>query len=141
MGRDQDDLVLVPLRTFWRRIAGNQDIGLIQVAARAGAATEQVKRDLEAPLRERRRITPSEDDDFNVPDMQELVTALGGVVGIVVAGVAAMELATLPQVPCVFNTDIAVIALLFSAAVGVIFGYFPARKAARLDPIEALRYE
>jgi putative ABC transport system permease protein len=70
-----------------------------------------------------------------------VLSALGGVVGIVVAVVASMELATLLQVPFVFNTGIAGVALLFSAAVGVIFGYFPARKAAHLDPIEALRYE
>jgi putative ABC transport system permease protein len=70
-----------------------------------------------------------------------VLSALGGVIGNVVAVIASRELATLLQVPFVFNMGIAVIALLFSAAVGVIFGYFPARQAAYLDPIEALRYE
>lgn len=54
MGSDQDDLVLMPLRTFQRRIAGNQDVSLIQVSIRDGESTDSAKGDLERLLRERR---------------------------------------------------------------------------------------
>jgi putative ABC transport system permease protein len=208
-GRDQDDLVVIPLRTFWRRIAGNQDVQLIYVSAREGVSTSKVQRDIELLMRERRRIAPTEDDDFNVRDMKEIAEALtgttqvlttllgavaavsllvggigimnimlvsvtertreigirlaigalerevllqflveavvlssfGGIIGIAVAVAASFGLAALMNMPVVLDPGIMLLAFLFSAAVGVIFGFFPARKAARMDPIEALRYE
>ena len=208
-GRDQDDLVVIPLRTFWRRIAGNQDVQLIYVSAREGVSTSKVQRDIELLMRERRRITQTEDDDFNVRDMKEIAEALtgttqvlttllgavaavsllvggigimnimlvsvtertreigirlaigalerevllqflveavvlssfGGIIGIAVAVATSFGLASLMNMPVVLDPGIMLLAFLFSAAVGVIFGFFPARKAARLDPIEALRYE
>jgi putative ABC transport system permease protein len=78
MGSDQDDFVLIPLRTFWRRLAGNQDVAFIQVSARDGVSTAKVKQDIERLMRERRRISAKEDDDFNVRDLQEIAEALSG---------------------------------------------------------------
>jgi putative ABC transport system permease protein len=69
------------------------------------------------------------------------LSSLGGVLGIVLAIGASITLAGVLAVPFVFNGGIVATAFLFSAAVGVVFGYFPARRAARLDPIEALRRE
>lgn len=209
MGMDQDDIVVIPLSTYHRRIAGNQDVSLIQVSVLPGSSTDKVQRDIERLMRERRHLTPREDDDFNVMDMKELVKMLtgttqmlttllsavaaisllvggigimnimlvsvtertreigirlaigalegevltqflveaailssfGGLIGILLALATSVWLAGLLRVPFVFNGGIIVIAFLFSAAVGVIFGYFPALKASRMDPIEALRHE
>jgi putative ABC transport system permease protein len=69
------------------------------------------------------------------------LSSLGGLIGILLAVVASASLANLMGVPTVFSPGIMVIAFLFSAAVGIIFGFIPARKAAMLDPIEALRHE
>jgi len=78
--------------------------------------------------------------------MQFLVEAVvlslfGGLVGILL-GLGLAWLATMAlQVPFLLDTSIVLVAFAFSALVGVVFGYFPARRAARLDPIEALRHE
>jgi putative ABC transport system permease protein len=66
---------------------------------------------------------------------------LGGVIGIALATAASIVLAQVMQVPYLFNPAINGLAFVFSAAIGVVFGYFPARRAAQLDPIEALRHE
>jgi len=70
-----------------------------------------------------------------------VLASLGGLVGIVLATGASYVLAAAMDVPYVFNAPINVSSLVFSGAIGVLFGYFPARRAARLDPIEALRHE
>jgi len=208
-GSDQDDLVLVPLRTFQRRIAGNQNISLIQVSVAEGKSTDKAKSDIEYLLRERRHISGSENDNFQVRDMKEItrmltgttnilttllgavaaisllvggigimnimlvsvtertreigirlaigalerevllqflveavvLSSFGGLIGILLALIASIGLTKLLNIPFIFNPGITAIAFLFSAAVGVIFGFFPAKKAASLDPIDALRHE
>ena len=70
-----------------------------------------------------------------------VLAALGGVVGIVVATGASIVLAGVMKVPYVFDPAINLLSFAFSAVIGVLFGYFPARRAAQLDPIEALRHE
>jgi putative ABC transport system permease protein len=70
-----------------------------------------------------------------------VLSALGGLVGIVIATAASWWLSGVMGVPYAFDLSINLLALVFSAAIGVIFGYFPARRAAQMDPIEALRHE
>jgi putative ABC transport system permease protein len=70
-----------------------------------------------------------------------VLASVGGLVGIVIGLVAAAAGVRAIGAPFVFQPGIVVLAFFFSAAVGIVFGYFPARQAARLDPIEALRHE
>jgi putative ABC transport system permease protein len=70
-----------------------------------------------------------------------VLSSLGGVLGIIIGVGAGVGISFFFDLPLIFNTFIVIVAFLFSTMVGVIFGYFPARKAARLNPIEALRHE
>ena len=69
------------------------------------------------------------------------LSCVGGILGILLALGLCAGLASIIQVPFNFNVQINVTAFLFAAAVGVVFGYTPARRAARLNPIDALRHE
>jgi putative ABC transport system permease protein len=208
-GQNQDDIVVVPLRTLQRRMAGNSDVNSILVSARDGVSTEKLQADLERLLRERRKLRDGADNDFIVRDLKEVssafanssrvltallgavaavslivggvgimnimlvsvtertreigtrlavgamardvllqflveavtLAAFGGIIGIAL-GLGAAALATSAfKVPFVLNPGIVILSFAFSAAVGIVFGFFPARRAAQLDPIEALRHE
>ncbi|TXH06202.1 MAG: FtsX-like permease family protein [Rhodocyclaceae bacterium] len=70
-----------------------------------------------------------------------VLSAFGGLVGIALALGTCLGLAALLHMPFLFNPGINLLAFFFSAVIGVVFGYVPARRAARLDPIDALRHE
>jgi putative ABC transport system permease protein len=70
-----------------------------------------------------------------------VLAALGGIVGIIIATGASIVLAGVMSVPFLFDPTINLLSFVFSAGIGVLFGYFPARRAAQMDPIEALRHE
>ena len=209
MGNDQDDIVLLPLHTVQRRVVGSQRVATLLVSMDDGTDAERVKASLSQLLRERRKLTAADDDNFNVLDTKQIaetlsgttkimtmllgavaavsllvggigimnimlvsvtertreiglrlaigalerevllqflieavvLSMLGGLIGIVLATAASIALAGVMQVPYLFNPWINAVSFAFSAVIGVVFGYFPARRAAQLDPIDALRHE
>lgn len=69
------------------------------------------------------------------------LSVIGGLLGLVLALISNAILAQMMQVPLIFDPVTNLMAFSISATIGVVFGYFPARRAARLDPIDALRHE
>ena len=209
MGSDQDDSVVMPLRTVQRRLSGSQDINRLTISVKEGASIDAAKKQLSLLLRERRNIAENEADDFRVMDTRQIaetltsttkiltmllgavaavsllvggigimnimlvsvtertreigirlaigalerevllqflieavvLSSLGGLIGIAIATGASILLANMMNVPYLFDPSINLLSFFFAAAIGVIFGYFPARRAAGLNPIDALRHE
>lgn len=70
-----------------------------------------------------------------------LLALFGGLIGVLMAVVLSSVISQMIAVPYIFDLQINLLAFIFSALIGVIFGYLPARRAAQLDPIQALRHE
>ncbi len=69
------------------------------------------------------------------------LSCVGGIAGIILAYGLCVLLVKSVGAPFIFDLRINIIAFVFSAAIGIVFGFMPARRAARLDPIDALRHE
>jgi putative ABC transport system permease protein len=208
-GGDQDDTVVMPIKTVQRRFTGNRDIRLMLVGVDQAYSTASVQSGIEDLLRERRNINGGKQDDFNIFDTKQIsdtltgtttlltsivaavaaislvvggigimnimlvsvtertreigirlaigavanevllqflveaivLSMLGGVLGLLLAQLAIAGITPLMQVPWTFDPQINMIAFAISAVIGVVFGFFPARRAASLNPIDALRHE
>lgn len=70
-----------------------------------------------------------------------ILTGIGGILGVVIGWIAGMIAGNILDIRSVVSANSIIVAVLISSAIGIIFGVYPARKAAMLDPIEALRYE
>ncbi len=211
-GQDQDDIVLLPVTTFLKKLSGSAhagSIGVLLVQAIDANHVKEAERQVTSLLRQRHRIGTGQDDDFSVRNLSEmlalaesatrimslllggiasvslvvggigimnimlvsvtertreigirmavgarerdilsqflieavLLALTGGTLGIVLGSVGAVLISHFAGWSTVISPASVVLAFGFSAAVGIFFGFYPARKASRMDPIEALRYE
>jgi putative ABC transport system permease protein len=214
MGRDQDDVVFIPLSTAKKRVLGGRRIsgktvGAIFVKAQTSELVSEVEEQVRELLRQRHRLRPGQDNDFFIRNLSQILetraessramalllaavasvsllvggvgimnimlvsvtertreiglrmavgaksgdilaqflieavtlSLIGGIMGILIGASGSIGIALISDWPIIIEVRSVILAFTFSAAVGVFFGFYPARKAARLDPIEALRYE
>jgi putative ABC transport system permease protein len=208
-GQDQDDTVIVPYTTAQKKLMGVTWLDDILCSAISQNVVKLAGQQVAALLRERHRLRPEEEDDFNIRNPEDVIQAqleasrtltillvviasislvvggigimnvmlvsvtertreigvrvsvgateeairlqflgesvflslVGGAAGVLVGVVTSIFLGRAMHWPMTLSPDAVLLAVVFSFAVGVFFGYYPARKASRLDPIEALRYE
>ena len=211
-GDDLDDNMITPYTTIIHRLSGRQggkNFNQIMISGDKGYPGANIVADVSALMRERRKITANEEDNFNVFDSLQLaevissstkvmtsllgavagvsllvggigimnimlvsvtertreigirlaigararevllqflveavtLSCIGGVAGITLAYFLCISLAKVVGAPFLFDPKINTIAFIFSAAIGILFGFMPARRAAGLDPIDALRHE
>ncbi|WP_394949762.1 ABC transporter permease [uncultured Helicobacter sp.] len=212
MGNDQDDVLLLPMKTFSRSISGNttmNNYSRIMIRTQDNQDSLEVNLALQNALRKIRNVKPGERDSFEIMDTKQIaqaftsniqvltmflglvagvsllvggigimnimlvsvtertkeigtrmaigalqsevllqflieavtLSALGGIMGIILAFFGSLGFAYAKDLPFIFDIPTAIIAFLFSVFIGVLFGYLPARRASRLNPIEALRHE
>jgi putative ABC transport system permease protein len=208
-GTDQDDTVIIPYTTMQKRLMRITWLHSIVVKAVNAERVPEAQEQITALLRQRHRIGPDREDDFNVRNLSDIaeaaastarvmavllgsvasisllvggigimnimlvsvtertreigirmavgarsrdimlqflveavvMAATGGIIGILLGIGSSEVLKKWAQWPTLIDPTIVVVAFLFSGAVGVFFGFYPAKKAAQLDPIDALRYE
>ena len=208
-GQDQDDIIHVPYTTVQKKLAGITWLQIINVQAISQEATALAQQQIEVLLRERHRLRPDEENDFNVRNMADVaqladdagrvmtlllgsiasvslivggigimnimlvsvtertreigirmaigatesdvqsqflieavvLSLMGGILGIIFGLSTSSIISRVLRWPTLISPLAIIVAVVFSIGVGVFFGFYPARKAARLDPIEALRYE
>ena len=209
LGGDQDDLVVMPIQTFQRRVSGNTRVSAILISVDKDVERQTVIDSLTLLMRERRSLSSNDSDNFMILDTEEIARkvssttvimtallgavaavslivggigimnimlvsvtertreigvrlaigamahevlmqflieavvlgALGGLLGVIIALFGSIILSAVMNVPFIFDPAINIVAFGFAALTGVIFGYFPALRAARMDPIEAVRHE
>lgn len=207
--KNEDDQIMIPIRTMQKRITGSDDLRAIVVSVTDKDDTATAQSDIETVLRRLHRIGENDADDFEIRSQNELLETMdsvsqsftillgsialislvvggigimnillvsvsertkeigirkaigayesdilnqfliealvlctvGGLIGIVIGVAIASGISFFSEWNAVVTIHSVLISLVVSFAVGVIFGYFPARKAARMNPIEALRYE
>ena len=213
-GRDQDDVVMLPMTAARGRIVGrskivNDNVGNVHVKFEPDTDLQEAQAQIESVLRQRRRIKPGAEDDFNVRNLSEFMRArtsalttmgwllgatsaislivggigimnimlvsvtertreiglrmavggrrrdillqflveavalclLGGLIGITIGVATATIVALSAQWPILIAPNAILMALGAAALTGIVFGFFPARRAAHLNPIDALRSE